>query len=100
MAKKIKEKKKIDRETNNNVILNLPTVVLQFFLTILIMIFMVITCFKQGIILIILEVLLTLMLFLLSYNNYKIYKRKNFTFIYMIVGFLMLIVTIRSIIKF
>lgn len=100
MAKKTQTKKKIDRETNNNVILNLPTVVLQFFLTILIMIFMVITCFKQGIILIILEVLLTLMLFLLSYNNYKIYKRKNFTLIYMIVGLLMLIVTIRSIIKF
>lgn len=95
-----KKNKKYNRETSNNVILNLPTVIIQFILTILVMIFMVICCFKQGIFLIILETLIILVLLVLSYNNSKIYKRKNFTLIYLIMALIMIIVTIKSIIKF
>lgn len=92
-------KKKVNKETNNRVIMNLPTIFMQFLGLILIMIFMVICCFKQGVFLIILEGLFVIELGLLSFNNYKIYKRKYFTIIYALCAVVALVLTIIDIIK-
>jgi len=92
-------KKKFNQETNNSVLLNLPTVFLQFLFLIIIMVFMVICCFKQGIFLIILEGLFVIELGLLAFNNYKIYKRKKFTLLYIIGTVIALVLTVLDIIK-
>ena len=93
------KKGKFNRTTSNNVILNLPTVLLQTVLTIGIIIFIIISYFKKGIYSSILSILITLDLFTLSYNNHKIYKRQNFTAIYLIMGILMVFITIYSFIN-
>ena len=92
-------KKKFNQETNNSVMLNLPTVFLQFVFLIIIMVFMVICCFKQGVFLIILEGLFVIELGLLAFNNHKIYKRKYFTFIYILGAISAMVLTIIDIIK-
>ena len=99
MKKDIKKNKKYNMETSNNVILNLPTVLLQALLTIGIIIFIIISYFKKGIYSSVLSILITLDLFVLAYNNHKIYKRKNFTVAYLAMGILMIFVSIYSFIN-
>ena len=42
--------------------------------------------------------LMSLMLFVLSYNNYAIYKRKYMTAIYSVCGILLMILTLKEVI--
>lgn len=60
-------------------------VILVYFLTLLIFI----PQFQNVV-----DYILSFLLITMAYNNYKIYKRKNLTFIYGIVGLLLLIVAI------
>ena len=92
-------KKKYNRETNNNVILNLPTVVLQFVFLVLLLILLIICCFKQGIYMVILDGCLAIEFIILAYNNYKIFKRKNFTVFYIIAAVVTILVMIKNIIN-
>ena len=92
-------KKKYDREKSNDTILNLPTVVLQFIFLVLILVFLIICIFKQGIYMIILEGLLTIEFILLAFNNYKIFKRKNFTIFYLLAAILTAAMMIDKIMK-
>ena len=92
-------KKKYNRETSNNVILNLPTVVLQFIFLVLILIFFVITLFKQGIYTVLLDGFLTIEFIILAFNNYKIFKRKSFTIIYIIAAVVTLLMMISAIVR-
>ena len=92
-------RKNYNKETNNNVILNIPTVLLQAVLTIGIIIFIILSYFKKGIMTNILLILITLDLFVLAYNNHKIYKRKNFTISYLIMGILMIFISIYNFLK-
>lgn len=60
-------------------------VILVYFLTLLIFI----PQFQNVV-----DYILSFLLITMAYNNYKVYKRKNLTFIYGIVGLLLLIVSI------
>lgn len=60
-------------------------VILVYFLTLLIFI----PQFQNVV-----DYILSFLLIIMAYNNYKIYKRKNLTFIYGIVGILLLIAAI------
>lgn len=62
---------------------------IQAILTALIVIFLIINFFVP--VLLILEILFILTLLVMSYNNYKIYKRKGFTILYIIAAILVLL---------
>ena len=63
---------------------------IQAILTTCVVIFLVINLFLNVELLI--KIFLILTLLIMSYNNYKIYKRKGFTILYLIASFLVLIV--------
>ena len=60
-------------------------IILQFFLTIGLIIFGIITIFKTDL-LYIFEILLGITLLVMGLNNYLIFKRRNLTIIYLIIG--------------
>ena len=62
---------------------------IQAILTTLIVIFLIINFFAP--VLVILEILFILTLLVMSYNNYKIYKRKGFTILYIVAAILVLL---------
>lgn len=62
---------------------------IQAILTALIVIFLIINFFVP--VLLILEILFILTLLVMSYNNYKIYKRKGFTILYIVAAILVLL---------
>ena len=92
-------KKKYDKEKSNNVILNLPTVILQIIFLVLTLIFLIICSFKQGIYMVLLEGCLAIEFVILAFNNYKIFKRKNFTIFYIVVAVITFLIMIREIIR-
>ncbi len=71
---------------------------MQFFLSILLLIFCIIWLFvKSNIIANVINVILGLVFMVMGYNNYKVYKRKAFTLIYIIIGLYFLITAIIGI---
>lgn len=62
---------------------------IQAILTALIVIFLIINFFVP--VLLILEILFISTLLVMSYNNYKIYKRKGFTILYIVAAILVLL---------
>lgn len=60
-------------------------IILQFFLTIGLIIFGIITIFKTDL-LYIFEILLGITLLVMGLNNFLIYKRRNLTILYIIIG--------------
>lgn len=62
---------------------------IQAILTALIVIFLIINFFVP--VLLILEILFILTLLVMSYNNYKIYKRNGFTILYIVAAILVLL---------
>lgn len=60
-------------------------IILQFFLTIGLIIFGIITIFKIDL-LYVFEILLGITLIVMGINNFLIYKRKNLTPLYLIIG--------------
>ena len=62
---------------------------IQAILTALIVIFLIINFFVP--VLLILEIIFILTLLVMSYNNYKIYKRKGFTILYIVAAILVLL---------
>lgn len=62
---------------------------IQAILTALIVIFLIINFFTP--VLFLLEILFILTLLVMSYNNYKIYKRKGFTILYIVAAILVLL---------
>ena len=62
---------------------------IQAILTALIIIFLIINIFTP--VLFLLEILFILTLLVMSYNNYKIYKRKGFTILYIVAAILVLL---------
>ena len=95
-----KEKSKnYNQKVSNSVILNLPTVLLQAILTIGVIIFIIISYFKKGIFSSILAILIKLDIFVLAFNNHRIYKRQYFTIIYLIMGIVMIFISIYSFIN-
>ena len=71
---------------------------MQFFLSILLLIFCIIWLFvKSNIIANVINVILGLIFMVLGYNNYKLYKIKAFTLIYIIIGLYFLVTAIIGI---
>ena len=60
-------------------------IILQLFLTIVIIVFGIITIFKTDL-LYIFEILLGITLLVMGVNNFLIYKRRNLTLLYLIIG--------------
>lgn len=60
-------------------------IILQFFLTIGLIIFGIVTIFKTDL-LYIFEILLGITLLVVGLNNFLIYKRRNLTILYIIIG--------------
>ena len=60
-------------------------IIIQFILTITVMIFGIITIFNTQL-LYIFEIILGITLLVMGLNNYLIYKRKNLTIFYLIIG--------------
>ena len=60
-------------------------IILQFFLTIGLIIFGIVTIFKTDL-LYIFEILLGITLLVMGVNNFLIYKRRNLTLLYLIIG--------------
>ena len=60
-------------------------IILQFFLTIGLIIFGIVTIFKTDL-LYIFEMLLGITLLVMGLNNFLIYKRRNLTILYIIIG--------------
>ena len=60
-------------------------IILQLFLTIVIIVFGIITIFKTEL-LYIFEILLGITLLVMGVNNFLIYKRRNLTLLYLIIG--------------
>ena len=60
-------------------------IILQFFLTIGLIIFGIVTIFKTDL-LYIFEILLGITLLVMGLNNFLIYKRRNLTILYIIIG--------------
>ena len=60
-------------------------IILQLFLTIVIIVFGIITIFKTEL-LYIFEILLGITLLVMGVNNFLIYKRRNLTILYLIIG--------------
>lgn len=81
---------------NNNIktsaISNLG-IFIQFILIVLVSIFAIISSFIPEFFVLV-KVLLGLILLIMSYNNYSIFKRKGFTVIYGIAGLATIIITI------
>ena len=63
---------------------------LQMVLTLLVVVFFIIGFFNQKF-LIATEICLGLDLFMMAYNNYLIYRRRNMTIIYIVIGVLALL---------
>ncbi len=60
-------------------------IVIQFILTIGLIIFGIITIFKTNL-LYLFEIFLGITLLVMGFNNYLIYKRRNLTILYLIIG--------------
>lgn len=63
----------------------------QIVLSLLLLIFGVITMFFNSDFMPVVYILLSLVLFIMAWNNYKIYKRKYITVIYLLFGIVTLI---------
>ena len=68
-------------------------IVIQFILTITVIIFGIVTIFNTDL-LYIFELILGIALLVMGLNNYLIYKRKNLTILYLIIGLGSLILAI------
>ena len=68
---------------------------MQFIMFLLFIIFLIISIFVKGLD-ILLYIIMSLLLFLMSYNNYKIYKRKYMSPIYLIFGIIVLVKVIME----
>lgn len=81
-----------------NYVLNKIGITMQIVLVGLVLIFAVVSIFNPSC-----QYICTLFtglaLLVMAYNNYKIYKRKSFTMVYIIVGVLVLIFTVLDLIK-
>ena len=67
---------------------------IQFLLTALLLIFGIIWLFsKESFVKVIIDLLIGLVFLVMGYNNYKVYKRKAFTALYLIIGIYFLIST-------
>lgn len=64
---------------------------LQVFLSILLLIFGIITIFFNSDFMLGVYILLSLVLFMMAWNNYTIYKRKYVSILYTLFGFITLI---------
>jgi 4-amino-4-deoxy-L-arabinose transferase-like glycosyltransferase len=67
------------------------TLYLQIFLSILLLIFGIITMFFNQDFLMVVYILLSLVLFTMAWNNHKIHKRKYMTILYIMFGFVTLV---------
>ena len=76
-----------------NIMLNI-----QLIVAILLVIALLVGIFVKGLDLIIFS-LMALLLFILSYNNYKIYKRKYMSPIYLIFGIIVLVKVVMELIN-
>ena len=74
-------------------------IILQFFLTIGLIIFGIITIFKTDL-LYIFEILLGITLLVMGLNNYLIFKRRNLTIIYLIIGLGSIVLAILKLLGF
>ena len=74
-------------------------IILQFFLTISLIIFGIITIFKTDL-LYIFEILLGITLLVMGLNNHLIFKRRNLTIIYLIIGLGSIVLAILKLLGF
>ena len=74
---------------------NILGIILQIVVTVLIVIFGLIY-FLKGKYLALLECLVSLDLFIMSYNNHKVYHKKKLSILYLIMAFLFLVIGILS----
>lgn len=74
-------------------------IILQFFLTIGLIIFGLITIFKTDL-LYIFEILLGITLLVMGLNNHLIFKRRNLTILYLIIGLGSIILAIIKLLGF
>ena len=76
---------------------NLLGVNIQFFLTLLVVVIGIVSIFLGKKYFIVFEFLVGLDLFAMAYNNEKIYKRKNYTILYIVSGIGMIVCGILSV---
>ena len=95
MAKKYKKKIEEDNGTRKSVInrTNILFVDIQVFLTCLVIILFIIAIFNKKMIIGV-EIALFLALLCMAYNNFKIYKRKFATILYLVVAVVILVLLI------
>ena len=74
-------------------------IILQFILTIALIIFGIITIFKTTL-LYIFEILLGITLLVMGINNHLIFKRKNLTILYLIIGLGSIILAVIKLLGF
>ncbi|MFV0250319.1 MAG: hypothetical protein ACK5HP_04750 [Bacilli bacterium] len=86
MEKKLTKKNK-GRELNN------LGIFVQYILVVILVIMSIITMYIPFL-KIVTEIILSLVLFSMAYNNYIFYKRKGFTIMYIIVALLIIVVNV------
>lgn len=77
--------------SSNNDVGLLIQIILVFF----VLVFSIITFF-QPIFLVMSEILVAFLMFIMAYNNQKTFKRKGITYVYIITGIIMLLLSIVS----
>lgn len=88
------KKEKQTNSLNNNDAGLFIQVILMFF----VLVFAIIT-YLQNLFLLVTEILLALLMFTMAYNNEKTFKRKGMTYVYLITGIVVLIISIVLLFK-
>lgn len=83
MKKKSKNDEKLFKYYHDSIV-----IFLQVILTLAVMVVGIISIFKKGSFFLAFEIITSLLMFLMAYNNYKIYRKEKLTIIYVITGLL------------
>ena len=90
---------KAKKQQEKNITYLKALIVIQFILTISVIIFGIITIFKTDLIYIF-EILLGMALLVMGLNNHLIFKRKNLTILYLIIGLGSIVLAIIKLLGF
>lgn len=90
----MKKNNKIVKDKDQNQI----GLLIQGILSVFLLAFTVLTVFESSF-LVLTEILVGFIMFVMSYNNHKTFKRKGVTYAYIIMGILMILLSIMLMIK-
>jgi hypothetical protein len=90
------KKEEIKEEKIENKQVKAYMLVIQFFLSIITLVFVILFLFKKNV-LAPLQISLALTLFVMGINNILVYKRKFFTLVYLVIGLALLVLAVLTI---